>query len=155
MDAVTGAARMSDSAAEAAIGAVVLAAAAAFAVYVAQSSGVVSGRSMTPLSARFPSVEGIAVGTDVRLAGIKVGTVTALDLDPASFEVKAAFTVRDDLELPEDTEVKVGSEGLLGGSFLELTPGRSGFMLQAGDEITDTQGAESILDLLIRYGVVR
>ena len=155
MDAVTGAARMSDRAAEAAIGAVVLAAAAAFAVYVAQSSGVVSGRSMTSLSARFPSVEGIAVGTDVRLAGIKVGTVTALDLDPASFEVKAAFTVRDDLELPEDTEVKVGSEGLLGGSFLELTPGRSGFMLQPGDEITDTQGAESILDLLIRYGVVR
>lgn len=146
---------MSDSAAEAAIGAVVLAAAAAFAVYVAQSSGVVSGQGMTPLSARFPSVEGIAVGTDVRLAGIKVGTVTALDLDPASFEVKAAFTVRDDLELPEDTEVKVGSEGLLGGSFLELRPGRSGFMLQPGDEITDTQGAESILDLLIRYGVVR
>ena len=146
---------MSDRAAEAAIGAVVLAAAAAFAVYVAQSSGVVSGQGMTPLSARFPSVEGIAVGTDVRLAGIKVGTVTELDLDPASFEVKAAFTVRDDLELPEDTEVKVGSEGLLGGSFLELTPGRSGFMLQPGDEITDTQGAESILDLLIRYGVVR
>ena len=146
---------MSDSAAEAVIGAVVLAAAAGFAVYAAQSSGIVPGRSTTPLSASFPSVEGIAVGTDVRLAGIKVGTVTALDLDPASFEVKAAFTVRDDLELPEDTEVKVGSEGLLGGSFLELTPGRSGFMLQAGDEITDTQGAESILDLLIRYGVVR
>lgn len=146
---------MSDSAAEAVIGAVVLAAAAGFAVYAAQSSGIVPGRSTTPLIASFPSVEGIAVGTDVRLAGIKVGTVTALDLDPASFEVKAAFTVRDDLELPEDTEVKVGSEGLLGGSFLELTPGSSGFMLQPGDEITDAQGAESILDLLIRYGVVR
>lgn len=146
---------MSDSAAEAVIGAVVLAAAAGFAVYAAQSSGIVPGRSTTPLSASFPSVEGIAVGTDVRLAGIKVGTVTALDLDPASFEVKAVFAVRDDLKLPEDTEVKVGSEGLLGGSFLELTPGRSGFMLQPGDEITDAQGAESILDLLIRYGVVR
>ena len=146
---------MSDRAAEAAIGAVVLAAAAAFAVYAAQASGGVPGRGLMPLNARFPSVEGIAVGTDVRLAGIKVGTVTALDLDPASFEVRAAFTVRDDLELPEDTEVKVGSEGLLGGSFLELTPGRSGFMLQPGDEITDTQGGESILDLLIRYGVVR
>ena len=72
---------MSDRAAEAAIGAVVLAAAAAFAVYAAQASGIVPGRGLMPLNARFPSVEGIAVGTDVRLAGIKVGTVTAAQVE--------------------------------------------------------------------------
>ena len=146
---------MSDNAAEAAIGAAVLAAAAAFAVYAAQASGTSTGHGEKPLTARFPSVEGIAVGTDVRLAGIKVGAVTALELDTESFEATAAFTVRDDLDLPEDTVVKIGTEGLLGGSFLELTPGGSDFMLQAGDEIMDTRGAESLLNLLIRHGVIR
>ncbi len=146
---------MSNSAAEAAIGAVVLAAAATFAFHAAQSSGAIPGGGAKPLVARFPSVEGITVGTDVRLAGIRVGTVTALELDPANFDARAAFTVRDDLDLPEDTEVKIESEGLLGGSFLELTPGASDFMLQSGDEIMDTQGAESLFELLMRYGVAR
>ena len=146
---------ISNGAAEAAIGAIVLAAAATFAFHAAQSSGAVPGGWAKPLVARFPSVEGIAVGTDVRLAGIRIGTVTALELDPASFEARAAFTVRNDLDLPEDTEVKIESEGLLGGSFLELTPGRSDFMLQPGDEIMDTRGAESLLELMMRYGVVR
>lgn len=146
---------MSNSAAEAAIGAVVLAAAAGFAFYAAQSSGAAPGQGVKSLTARFPSVEGIAVGTEVRLAGIRVGAVTALELDTANFEAKAAFTVRDDLDLPEDTEVKIESEGLLGGSFLELTPGGSDFMLQPGDEIMDTRGAESLLNLLLRSGVIR
>ncbi len=146
---------MSNTAAEAAIGAIVLAAAAAFAFYAARSSGASPGRDAVPLVASFPSVEGISVGTDVRLAGIRVGSVTALELDPATFRAKAAFAVRDDLELPEDTEVKIASEGLLGGSFLELTPGRSDFMLQPGDEIMDTRGAESLFDLLLRYGAAR
>jgi len=146
---------MSNSVAEAAIGAVVLAAAVTFAFHAAQPSGAVPGGGTKQLFARFPSVEGIAVGTEVRLAGIRIGSVTGLDLDPASFNARAAFTVRSDLDLPEDTEVKIESEGLLGGSFLELTPGRSEFTLQSGDEILDTRGAESLFELLMRYGVVR
>jgi phospholipid/cholesterol/gamma-HCH transport system substrate-binding protein len=146
---------MSNSAAEAAIGAVVLAAAAAFAVYAAQSSGAALGHGTKPLVATFGSVEGISVGTDVRLAGIRVGSVTALDLDPASFQATAAFTVREDLELPEDTDVSIASEGLLGGAYLELTPGGSDFMLEPGDEIVNTKAAESLINLLMRYGVIR
>jgi len=146
---------MSNSAAEAAIGAVVLAAAAAFAVYAAQSSAAGLGHGTKPLVATFASVEGISVGTDVRLAGIRVGSVTRLDLDPANFRARAAFTVREDLNLPEDTDVKIASEGLLGGSYLELTPGGSDFMLEPGDEIVNTEAAESLINLLMRYGVIR
>ena len=49
--------------------------------------------SSYPLTASFRSADGIGVGTDVRVAGIKVGSVTGLELDPASFEAKATFTV--------------------------------------------------------------
>ena len=72
---------MANSAAETAVGAVVLAIAAGFFFYAGQTSGLQVTDDSYALVANFRSVEGISVGTDVRLAGIKVGTVTALDLD--------------------------------------------------------------------------
>lgn len=143
---------MSNSIAETVIGAVVVVAAAGFALYAGQTSGLQVARDGYPLSASFRSVEGIAVGTDVRLAGIKVGTVTGLDLDPMSYRANISFTVRGDLEIPEDSDVKIASEGLLGGSFVEITPGASEFMLAAGDEILNTQSSVSLLNLLMRFG---
>jgi phospholipid/cholesterol/gamma-HCH transport system substrate-binding protein len=88
----------------------------------------------------------------VRLAGIKVGAVTDLELDAESYQALVGFTVRDDLRLPEDSDVKVASEGLLGGSFLEITPGASEFMLTDGDEVLNTQGSINLLNLLSRLG---
>ena len=85
---------MANSVAEAVIGAVVLATAAGFVLYAGQSRGVQVGGDSYPLHASFRSAEGITVGTDVRLAGINVGSVTGLELDPASFEARTTFTVR-------------------------------------------------------------
>lgn len=141
-----------NSVAETAIGAVVVAAALGFVIYATSVSGRQAARDSYPLTAQFRSVEGIAVGTDVRLAGIRVGTVTALDLDPATYQAKATFTVDSGLTIPEDSDVKIASEGLLGGSFLEITPGASEFMLAAGDEVLNTQSSVSLLNLLMRFG---
>jgi phospholipid/cholesterol/gamma-HCH transport system substrate-binding protein len=141
-----------NSVAEAVIGAVVIAAAAAFVVYAGQITGRRAAGADYPLTARFRSVEGIAVGTDVRLAGIRVGSVTSLELDPATFEAQAVFTVDRSLSIPEDSDVKIASEGLLGGSFLEIAPGASEFMLAEGDEILNTQSSVSLLNLLMRFG---
>ena len=143
---------MANSVAETVIGAVVLAAAAGFVIYAGETRGVEISGGSYPLTASFRSAEGIAVGSDVRLAGISVGSVTGLALDPASYRAKATFTVRDGLEIPEDSDVKIASESLLGGSFVEITPGASEFMLQAGDEIVNTQGSVSLLNLLMRFG---
>ena len=143
---------MSSSAAETVIGAVVLVVAAGFLVFAARTGGVGPEARSYELNASFRSVEGIAVGTDVRLAGIKVGTVTDLALDPQSFEARAQFTVRDDLQIPDDSDVKIASEGLLGGSFLEITPGASETVFAAGDQILNTQGSVSLLNLLMRFG---
>jgi phospholipid/cholesterol/gamma-HCH transport system substrate-binding protein len=143
---------MANSVAETAIGAVVLAAAAGFLIYAGQTRGVQLGGESYPLSARFRSAEGISVGTDVRLAGIAVGSVTALALDPQTFEAEVTFTVQGDLALPDDSDVKIASESLLGGSYVEITPGASEVTLAAGDEILNTQSSVSLLNLLMRFG---
>jgi phospholipid/cholesterol/gamma-HCH transport system substrate-binding protein len=137
---------------ETVIGGVVIAAAAGFLLYAGQVAGMRGGGDSYALSARFRSVEGISIGTDVRLGGIKVGTVTDLALDPETFQARATFTVAGELELPEDSDVKIASEGLLGGAFLEITPGASDFVLLEGDEILNTQSSVSLLNLLMRFG---
>jgi phospholipid/cholesterol/gamma-HCH transport system substrate-binding protein len=91
------------------------------------------------------------VGTDVRLGGVKVGTVTALALEPRDVPRRCALHRAGDLALPEDTAVIVSSEGLLGGSFLELLPGGSPFNLEPGSEIEDTQSSVSLITLLMRF----
>jgi phospholipid/cholesterol/gamma-HCH transport system substrate-binding protein len=141
-----------NNAAETAIGAVVVLTAAGFLLYAGQSAGFRGEAGAYPLMASFRSVEGVAVGTDVRLAGIKVGTVTDLGLDLQDYQAQVTFTVEDGLEIPEDSSVIVAQEGLLGGTYLEITPGASEFMLAAGDEILDTQGSVSLLNLLMRFG---
>lgn len=143
---------MANSVAEAVIGAVVLAAAAGFVLYAGQSRGVQMGGGATVLHANFRSAEGITVGTDVRLAGINVGSVTALELDPATFEAKTTLTVDSNLALPSDSDVKIASESLLGGNYVEITPGASDETLATGDEIVNTQSSVSLLNLLMRFG---
>lgn len=143
---------MTSHATEVLTGAVVVAAAAGFLVYASQFSDIGSGGNGTyDLTASFRSIEGVTVGTDVRLAGVKVGTVTALDLNPDTFRADARFTILGGLELPEDTAVVVSSEGLLGGSFLEILPGGSAFNLEPGAEIEDTQSSVSIVQLLLKF----
>jgi phospholipid/cholesterol/gamma-HCH transport system substrate-binding protein len=143
---------MANSIAETVIGAVVLATAAGFVFYAGETRGVQLTGESYPLTARFRSADGIAVGTDVRVAGITVGSVTELVLDPESYQAEATFTVQADLRIPEDSDAKISSEGLLGGSYLEVTPGASEFMLEPGGEVLNTQGSISLLNLLMRFG---
>ena len=143
---------MKNNAAEAIIGAVVLAAAVAFLLFVGQSTGLSAAASGNyEVSARFRSAEGVVVGSDVRLAGVKIGTVTEMALDTETYLATAVLAIEDGVQIPDDTEANVASEGLLGGAFIELVPGGSDFMLVAGDEIVNTQSAVSLLNLLIRY----
>ena len=140
---------MANQAAEVLTGAAVVAAAAGFLIYAVQSGGALQ-RAGYPLSASFRSAEGVSVGTDVRLAGVKIGTVTALELDRETFRAETTFAIADGIELPDDTAVTVASEGLLGGTFIEVLPGTSAFTYAAGDEILDTESSVSIISLLLR-----
>jgi len=140
---------MSESPAEVAVGAVTLAVAAGFFVYAAQMTGFGQGGTEAyPLTASFESAEGVGPGTDVRLAGIRVGTVTGMELNRDTFRADMAFSIHGDVEVPEDSAVSIASEGLLGGTFVEILPGASPFALEPGAEFAETQGARSLLGLL-------
>ncbi|MGI9491091.1 MAG: outer membrane lipid asymmetry maintenance protein MlaD [Geminicoccaceae bacterium] len=129
------------------LGAVVLAVAIAF-FYYAYKSNNGSSSSGYDLFAQFDRIDGLDNGADVRIGGIKVGSVTKQTLDPATYRAKVDFTVQDNVELPLDTSAAVMSDGLLGGKYLSLEPGGDIDMLESGDEITLTQSSVRLEDLI-------
>lgn len=133
------------------VGAAVVAVAAGFLLYASQFTGVSSGSAGYPLNASFRSLEGVTVGTDVRLAGVKIGSVTGIDLNPQTFRADTQFTIQNGIDLPDDSAVVISSEGLLGGNFVEILPGGSPFNLEEGAEIEDTQSAVSLVGLLMKF----
>lgn len=137
--------------AELAAGIGIVAVAAAFLIYAAQFTGGGTRGDDYPLTASFRSAEGVTVGTDVRMAGVSVGTVTDLDLNPETFRADATFAIDDGIFVPEDTSAAVATEGLLGGTYIDLQPGGSPFNLEPGSEILDTQSAVSLITLLLRF----
>lgn len=142
---------MAENTTEVMVGGVVLAAAIGFAVYAGQVAGLSSGGDSYTLTASFRSLEGVSVGTDVRLAGVKVGTVTDLSLNPQTFRADTKVSVAQNIEIPDDSAIVISSEGLLGGNFVEIVPGGSPFNYEPDAEITDTQGAVSLISLLLKF----
>jgi phospholipid/cholesterol/gamma-HCH transport system substrate-binding protein len=142
---------MAENPTEVIAGGAVLAAALAFVIYAGQSTGFTRDPGSYPLTASFRSVDGVSIGTEVRLAGVKIGTVTGLALNPQTFFADATFTVRNDIQIPDDSTALISSEGLLGGNFLEIQPGGSTDNLPPGAEIEDTQGAVGLISLLMKF----
>lgn len=143
---------MASERAEILAGAAVLAVAIGFLAYAANSAGLMARVGETyPLTASFRAVDGISVGSDVRMAGIKIGTISDLQLNPQTFFADATIQLRRDILLPDDSAILISSEGLLGGNFVEIVPGGSLDNLAPGDEIEDTQGAVSLITLLMKF----
>ena len=132
---------------EALIGAAVLVVAAVFfyTTYKTTDFGAVDGYELV---AKFDRVDGLNVGSDVRMSGIKIGTVVAQDIDYETFQAIIRISVKNDLQLPADTSASISSENLLGGSYLALTPGGMDEYLEAGDEIEFTEGSIDLMDLI-------
>ena len=138
-----------DSRAELIAGAVVLAVAAGFLAFAAGPRLMPGGGY--DLIAAFPNVEGIEKGSEIRLAGVPVGRVTDITLNPATYLAEARLRLQDDVQLPADSAAIIQSDGLLGGAYLELQPGGSPDNLAPGDEIEDVQGAVSLLSLMMKF----
>lgn len=138
--------------AEVATGAVVLGIAALFLGYAVLHSGRAGGPAEgLVLTARFDKIDGLANGADVRIAGVKVGSVTAQRINPESFAAEVTLSVDRSLRLPADTSAEITSEGLLGGKYVSLVPGGADRILANGARITETQGSVSLESLLGRF----
>lgn len=142
---------MSEKRSEIFVGAIVLAVAIGFLVYLLQSTSAGLGGDRYGLTASFRSAEGITVGSDVRLGGVKIGSVSSLALDLQTYRAITEITLNDQVLIPDDSAIIIASEGLLGGSFVEIIPGGSPFYLEEGGEIEDTQSSVSLVNLLLRF----
>lgn len=129
----------------------VVAIAVGFLTYAMSVTGLSSSDDSYLLNASFRSVEGVNVGTDVRLAGVKIGSVTSVSLNPQTFRADAEFSIPADIEIPDDSAISIASEGLLGGNYVEILPGGSLFNLEPNSEIEDTQGSISLITLLSKF----
>ncbi len=141
---------MAENTTEVLVGTGVLAVALGFLAY-AMGFGLTGNTSGYELSASFRSVEGVNVGTDVRMAGVSVGEIKSLTLNPETFRADATFSVSQGIEVPDDSAISIASEGLLGGNFVEIIPGGSPFALDPGGEIEDTQSSVSLITLLMKF----
>lgn len=104
-----------------------------------------------PLCASFSQIDGLEVGSDVKLAGVSVGQVIQEKVDPKRFNAVVTFTVRPDVKLPVDTAAIITSDSLLGGKYIDLSPGGDETVLKPGQFLTHTQGAISLQQLLSKF----
>jgi phospholipid/cholesterol/gamma-HCH transport system substrate-binding protein len=126
----------------------VLLAAGLFLAYALAHTGGLMGQAGYSLTAQFGDAGALAPGADVRVAGVKVGTVTGVTLDPKTYQAKAALLIDKDIQLPEDSTVKITQDSLLGGEHLAVEPGGSLQNMKPGQAFQNTQGAVDLFGLI-------
>jgi phospholipid/cholesterol/gamma-HCH transport system substrate-binding protein len=131
------------------LGAVVAVVAVGFFVFAAAQAGQNTG-SGYELIARFQRVDGIAVGSDVRVSGVKVGVVRAVSLDPDTYMARLSLSVAEGVEVLDDSTARIASDGLLGGAYVAIEPAGMD-VLPAGGEIPNTQGSVDLLTLFASF----
>nr|RAV91236.1 outer membrane lipid asymmetry maintenance protein MlaD [Aerococcus mictus]RAW01143.1 outer membrane lipid asymmetry maintenance protein MlaD [Aerococcus urinae] len=129
------------------IGAIVVVIAGVFLFYGYTTSGMRSAAGYH-VKAEFDRVDGLTTGSDVRLSGIKVGTVVSQAIDPKNYQAIVVLDLAPDVKIPDDSSAKITSEGLLGSNYIALTPGGSTDYLQDGGEISFTQGSVDLMGLI-------
>lgn len=100
------------------------------------------------LSAEFMKVGGLSTGSDVRINGIKVGTVTGQSLNNEDYTVKVTFSISSDVKLPKDSTVAIVSDGLMGNKFVKIEPGNSKEFLNDGDSFAKTKDYKTLEDMV-------
>ncbi len=133
------------------IGTLVLLIAALFSWYVYASTDIGRGREGYVIKAVFDNASGVNIGTDVRLAGLKVGSVVGQKLDQETYQAVIAMTIERNVRLPQDTSAKITTDGLLGDKYIALDPGGAEEMLKDGDTLENTQSSIDLWALVNEY----
>ena len=131
------------------LGAIVLLIAGMFLVFAYNNSDLrpVEGYRVI---AKFNAIDGLTVGNDVRIGGVKVGTVVEQRVDQQDYLAIVTMTIRPDIKLPKNTRVSVSSDGLLGGKYVKLEPSSDEDLVAAGGELMSTVDVISLEELLGR-----
>lgn len=135
---------------ETVMGAVVLLVAGLFVMFVYEKRTVAGGEGYD-VYALFDNVAGIAAGSDVRIGGIKVGTITSMELNADTYRAQVNMRLRDKVKVPDDSSASIVSEGLLGGKYVQLVPGADERMLENGGEIRYTQSSVNLEEMIGKF----
>jgi phospholipid/cholesterol/gamma-HCH transport system substrate-binding protein len=133
---------------ESIVGAVVLAVAVWFLAYSYQSASTSGSGGSYELVGRFSGVDGVPVGADVRISGIKVGQVADMSLNQQTYQAEVRLSISNNTAIPVDSTLAVKSESLLGGRYLAIAPGADDLMLKDGEAFEFTQSALVLEDLI-------
>jgi phospholipid/cholesterol/gamma-HCH transport system substrate-binding protein len=133
---------------ETVMGAVVLVAAALFLFFAYNTSQLRAVSGGYEVTADFARIDGIHQGSEVRISGIKVGSVVSDELDPKTFLATIRMSIDPKVQLPEDTVAAVTSAGLLGDKYMSLAPGGSDKTIPPGGKIKYTQSSVSLENLI-------
>ena len=141
---------MKNSLVETLLGAFVILVAAVFLVFSYNTANVgnVSGYSVV---ADFSGVGGLQAGDDVQISGVKVGSVSAIELQADTYLARVHMDIDPNYELPEDTAALISSKSIMGGLYLALEPGAEDEMLEDGDRIEFTQAPQNLEQLLGQF----
>lgn len=135
---------------EAIMGAIVLAIAGVFLVVAYKASSTISEKG-TVLHAKFDRIDGLVVGNDVKVSGVKVGKVFDITIEPSTFLAVVSFTIAPELNIPEDSSVEIVSESFMGGKYVAVVPGGAKEILKSGGTVAYTQSALSFEALIGKY----
>jgi phospholipid/cholesterol/gamma-HCH transport system substrate-binding protein len=104
-----------------------------------------------PVTARFTSISGLKEGSTIELAGVIVGKVSRIELDTGDYEAIVHLDIDKRVELQDDSIASIRTAGIIGDKFIKLTPGGSEIILEAGDEIDETEPSISLEELVSKY----
>jgi len=137
---------------ETVMGAVVLLVAVAFVVFAFRSASLSNaGRDGYQVTVEFNDASGLAAGTDVRMAGVKIGSVVEQRLNPETYFAVVTLGISDTVRLPSDSSARIIPDGLLGGNYVALEPGGADDFIAHGGKILYAQGSVNVVDLLGRF----
>ena len=101
--------------------------------------------------ASFNDVSGISVGSDIKLAGVTIGKVLELKLDEINYTAEMVLGINKKIKIPNDSEIIITSEGLLGGNYVSISPGGSDIFLKANEKFSFTQSSLSLNNLIQKF----
>ncbi len=130
------------------VGFIVLAIALSFFLFAYNKKASSPNNAGYVLNANFQNVDGIVVGSDVIIAGIKIGEVKSLTLDTSSFMAKMELSIFDNVKIPKDSQAIIASSGLLGGKYIMISPGGDEEVLQNTEQIKMTQSSVNLESLI-------
>ena len=103
------------------------------------------------LNVNFDRIDGLNVGGDVKVSGLKVGTVSGAVVDPITYQAKIQLNIENSIKLPDDSSAEIVSAGLLGDKYIALVPGGSETYLKEGDKIKFSQSSVSLEALIGKF----